>query len=198
MAASDRRPARKPVARGADRRRGQDRRAAQAAAVTAAERRARERRTGRDRRTEEGWEPVPLDQAAGAGPAGEADLMAAAVDARTRAQAHYSHFKVGAALETSDGRVIGGCNIENASYGLTLCAERVALVKALSDGESIFTRLAVVADTGAPTPPCGPCRQLLWEYCGDIDIILGNLDGPTARYRLSALLPMPFDRRLLE
>ena len=76
-------------------------------------------------------------------------------------------------------------------------AERVALVKALSDGHSIFTRLAVVADTDAPTPPCGPCRQLLWEYCGDIDIILGNLNGPTGRFRLSALLPMPFDRRLL-
>ena len=107
-------------------------------------------------------------------------------------------FKVGAALETADGQVIGGCNIENATYGLTLCAERVALVKALSDGHSIFTRIAVVADTQAPTPPCGPCRQLLWEYCGDIDIILGNLNGPTGRFRLSALLPMPFDRRLLE
>jgi cytidine deaminase len=124
-------------------------------------------------------------------------LVAAATDARTRAQAAYSHFQVGAALETADGMVIGGCNIENATYGLTLCAERVALVKALSDGHSIFTRIAVVADTEAPTPPCGPCRQLLWEYCGDIDIILGNLNGPTGRIRLSALLPMPFDRRLL-
>jgi len=135
-----------------------------------------------------------------AGSASDSDLalLAAATDARTRAQAHYSHFQVGAALETADGQVIGGCNIENATYGLTLCAERVALVKALSDGHSIFTRIAVVADTEAPTPPCGPCRQLLWEYCGDIDIILGNLNGPTGRLRLSALLPMPFDRRLLE
>jgi cytidine deaminase len=124
-------------------------------------------------------------------------LVAAATDARTRAQAHYSNFKVGAALETADGQVISGCNIENATYGLTLCAERVALVKALSDGHSVFTQIAVVADTEAPTPPCGPCRQLLWEYCGDIDIILGNLNGPTGRLRLSALLPMPFDRRLL-
>lgn len=127
----------------------------------------------------------------------EEALLAAAVDARTRAQAPYSHFMVGAALETADGLIIGGCNIENATYGLTLCAERVALVKALSDGHSVFTRIAVVADTAEPTPPCGPCRQLLWEYCGDIDIILGNLDGPTGRFRLSALLPVPFDRRLL-
>ena len=107
-------------------------------------------------------------------------LVTVAAEARTRAHAHYSNFKVGAALETDDGRIISGCNIENATYGLTLCAERVALVKALSDGEAVFTRIAVVADTDAPTPPCGPCRQFLWEYCGDIDIILGNLNGPTA------------------
>ena len=124
-------------------------------------------------------------------------LVTAARAARRRAVASYSGFKVGAALETADGTIVAGCNIENATYGLTLCAERVALVKALSDGHSIFTRIAVVADTEAPTPPCGPCRQLLWEYCGDIDIILGNLSGPTGRFRLSALLPMPFDRRLL-
>src|SRR4051812_25986171 len=126
-----------------------------------------------------------------------AALIAAARKARRYAHAQYSNFKVGAALETADGTIITGCNIENATYGLTLCAERVALVKALSEGDAVFTRIAVVADTDAPTPPCGPCRQLLWEYCGDIDIILGNLDGPTARFRLSALLPLPFDRRLL-
>ena len=78
-----------------------------------------------------------------------------------------------------------------------MCAERVALVKALSEGHTVFTRIAVVADTDAPTPPCGPCRQLLWEYCGDIDIILGNLSASAGRHRLSDLLPMPFDRRLL-
>ncbi|MGH9369939.1 MAG: cytidine deaminase, partial [Vicinamibacterales bacterium] len=99
---------------------------------------------------------------------------------------------------TLDGAIITGCNIENATYGLTLCAERVALVKALSDGHVAFTRLAVVADTEAPTPPCGPCRQLLWEYCGDIDVTLGNLETMTGQYRLSALLPLHFDRRLLE
>jgi len=162
-----------------------------------ADRRRSDRRSGGDRRDEEAWAGLPLDASADES-AGEAALVLAAVDARTRAHAQYSGFKVGAALETSDGEVVTGCNIENATYGLTLCAERVALVKALSDGREIFTRIAVVADTPDPTPPCGPCRQLLWEYCGDIDIILANLSGPTARLRLSALLPMPFDNRLLE
>ena len=163
----------------------------------ATDRRVKERRSGFDRRDDATWQPVSIDEAASVTPGADLALVTAAAEARTRAQAHYSHFLVGAALETSDGVVIGGCNIENATYGLTLCAERVALVKALSDGHSIFTRIAVVADTETPTPPCGPCRQLLWEYCGDIDIILGNLNGPTGRFRLSALLPMPFDRRLL-
>ena len=195
MSGSDRRPARD---RRSERRSGVDRRT-NAASTPPRERedaQAEERRSGDDRRNEATWQAVSID----ASPAtfdSDLVLLAAATDARTRAQAHYSHFQVGAALETADGVVIGGCNIENATYGLTLCAERVALVKALSDGHSIFTRIAVVADTEAPTPPCGPCRQLLWEYCGDIDIILGNLSGPTGRFRLSALLPMPFDRRLL-
>jgi cytidine deaminase len=100
-------------------------------------------------------------------------------------------------METTAGEVVTGCNIENATYGLTLCAERVALVKALSDGRTAFTRIAVVADTDTLTPPCGPCRQLLWEYAGDIEIVMANLHGRTASYRLSALLPMPFDARLL-
>jgi cytidine deaminase len=150
-----------------------------------------------DRRSESGWQPVSIEAPAGiAGDATHA-LLAAATDARTRAHARYSGFKVGAALETTDGEVVTGCNIENATYGLTLCAERVALVKALSEGHGVFTAIAVVADTIDPTPPCGPCRQLLWEYCGDIEVILGNLDRPTGRYRLSALLPLPFDARLL-
>ena len=126
------------------------------------------------------------------------DLLHAARRAREHAHARFSNFKVGAALETAEGAVITGCNIENATYGLTLCAERVALVKALSDGHSHFTRIVVVADTEAPTPPCGPCRQLLWEYCGDIEVILSNMNGPTARLRLADLLPMPFDNRLLK
>ena len=160
-------------------------------------RRAAERRSGQDRRSDAEWQPIPLELDSTDNGESEAALLVAAVDARTHARARYSGFQVGAALETADGRVITGCNIENATYGLTLCAERVALVKALSEGEGVFTRIAVVADTEAPTPPCGPCRQLLWEYCGDIDIILGNLNGPTGRYRLSTLLPLPFDARLL-
>ncbi len=157
-----------------------------------------ERRSGRDRRDDSAWRSVPLEITI----ATEADLsealVAAATLARSRAHARYSGFKVGAALETSDGDVVTGCNIENATYGLTLCAERVALVKALSDGHAVFTRIVVVADTESPTPPCGPCRQLLWEYCGDIDVILANLERTTATLRLSDLLPMPFDARLLE
>ncbi len=128
----------------------------------------------------------------------ERDLVGAATRAREHARAGYSGFKVGAALELPDGAIVTGCNVENATYGLTVCAERVALLKALSEGHSRFTRIAVVAHTEAPTPPCGPCRQLLWEYCGDIEVIMANLNGPTARHRLSDLLPMPFDNRLLK
>jgi cytidine deaminase len=124
-------------------------------------------------------------------------LVAAARAARRHAQAPFSGFQVGAALECADGSVVTGCNIENATYGLTVCAERVALWKALSEGRTAFVRVAVVADTDRPTPPCGACRQLLWEYCGDIEIVLANLHDETSRLRLAALLPMPFDRSLL-
>jgi cytidine deaminase len=157
-----------------------------------------ERRSGQDRRDDAAWQAVPLETTIASDVDSEQALVVAATDARTRAHARYSRFLVGAALETNDGTVVTGCNIENATYGLTLCAERVALVKALSDGHAIFTRIAVVADTDDPTPPCGPCRQLLWEYCGDIEVVLANLERTTARLRLSALLPMPFDARLLE
>lgn len=129
--------------------------------------------------------------------AGSDALAAAARSAREHARAAYSGFKVGAALECADGTVVTGCNIENATYGLTVCAERVALFKALSDGHDGFVRIAVVADTASPTPPCGPCRQLLWEYCGDIEVVMANLTTETARHRLAALLPLPFDQRLL-
>jgi cytidine deaminase len=156
------------------------------------------RRSGRDRRDDAAWASVPLEAGDDPDASGEQPLVAAAREVRLRAHARYSGFRVGAALETSDGQVITGCNIENASYGLTLCAERVALVKALSDGHGVFTRIVVVADTPSPTPPCGPCRQLLWEYCGDIEVIMANLTSVTARHRLSALLPLPFDGRLLE
>jgi cytidine deaminase len=124
-------------------------------------------------------------------------LVAAARAARDHAVADYSHFKVGAALETDTGEIITGCNVENASYGLTICAERVAIFKALSEGKRSFKRMAVVADTADPTPPCGACRQIIWEFCGDIDVVLANLQTVTASLKMKDLLPHPFDKSLL-
>ena len=124
-------------------------------------------------------------------------LVAAARKARRRALAPYSNFKVGAALETEDGTVIEGCNVENASYGLTMCAERVAMFSALAQGHRRFRRIAVAADTDAPTPPCGPCRQILWEFGGDLEVTLANLRRVTGTHRMADLLPLPFDDRLL-
>jgi cytidine deaminase len=128
----------------------------------------------------------------------DSDLVAAARRARDLALARYSNFKVGAALETTDGQVITGCNVENATYGLTMCAERVAMFKAVSEGHRSFRRIAIVADTEAPTPPCGACRQILWEFGGDLEVVLGNLQRETARFQLSSLLPNPFDERFLK
>ena len=125
------------------------------------------------------------------------ELVAAATEARLKAHARYSGFKVGAALGTPDGRIITGCNIENATYGLTLCAERVAMFKAISEGHLRFTRIAIVANTDQPTPPCGACRQILWEFGGDLEIVLANLHREAGRHRLAELLPLPFDARLL-
>ena len=125
------------------------------------------------------------------------DLVAAARAAREFAHAGFSTFKVGAALETADGTIVTGCNIENATYGLTICAERVAMFKALSEGHRTFRRIAVAADTEAPTPPCGACRQILWEFGGDLEVILANLQRETGRHALRDLLPLPFDARLL-
>ncbi len=124
-------------------------------------------------------------------------LIEAARRAREHALATFSHFKVGAALEIADGTIVTGCNIENATYGLTLCAERVAMFKALSEGHRRFTRIAIVADTDDPTPPCGPCRQILWEFGGDLQVILANLREEKGRYTLRDLLPLPFDARML-
>ena len=124
-------------------------------------------------------------------------LVAAARVARERAMAEFSGFKVGAALETSDGEIVTGCNVENASYGLTICAERVAIFKALSEGHRSFTRIVVVADTGDPTPPCGACRQIIWEFCGDVEVTLANLHEAKKSFSMKELLPLPFDRRLL-
>jgi cytidine deaminase len=126
-----------------------------------------------------------------------AELIEAATGARMNARAPHSGFKVGAALETRAGKLYRGCNVENATYGLTVCAERVAIWNALSEGEDDFRRLSIVADSDNLTPPCGACRQIIWEYCGDIEVILANLRGRKARYRISKLFPMPFDRRFL-
>ena len=120
-------------------------------------------------------------------------LAAAALAARANAFAPFSHFLVGAALEDIDGRVHTGCNVENATYGLTVCAERVAVFKAISEGVRKFRRIAIAADTDTLTPPCGACRQILWEFCGDIPIILVNPRGKTETYQLKELFPKPFD-----
>jgi cytidine deaminase len=125
------------------------------------------------------------------------ELIEAARRAREHAHASFSQFKVGAALETADGQIITGCNIENATYGLTLCAERVAMFKAISEGHNRFTRIAIVANTDQPTPPCGACRQILWEFGGELEVLLANLNAPRGRYQLRDLLPLPFDARLL-
>jgi cytidine deaminase len=129
--------------------------------------------------------------------AGSDQLVDAARAAREHAVADFSGFKVGAALETADGAIVTGCNVENASYGLTICAERVAIFKALSEGKRSFTRIAVVADTANPTPPCGACRQIIWEFCGNIPVVLANLTTVTATLAMKDLLPLPFDKSLL-
>jgi cytidine deaminase len=124
-------------------------------------------------------------------------LIEAARAAREKAHAPYSNFRVGAAVRTKAGKIYTGCNIENASYGLTLCAERVAIFKAVSEGEHEFEAIAVVCDTEKLTPPCGPCRQIIWEFAGDIPVILANLKGNVERETAAKLLPRPFDRSFL-
>jgi cytidine deaminase len=121
------------------------------------------------------------------------ELLTAALAARVHAVAPFSKFQVGAAIQDAAGRIHTGCNVENATYGLTVCAERVAVFKALSEGVRQFRRVAVAADTEVLTPPCGACRQILWEFCGDIEIALVNPRGKTETYRLRELFPKPFD-----
>jgi len=120
-------------------------------------------------------------------------LIAAALAVRENAFAPFSKFKVGAAIEDFDGEIHTGCNVENATYGLTMCAERVAVLKAISEGARQFRRMAVAADTEVLTPPCGACRQILWEFCGDIEIVLVNPRGKIETWRLKELFPKPFD-----
>lgn len=126
------------------------------------------------------------------------DLITSASEARENAIAPYSGFRVGAALVSSGGTVFTGCNIENASFGLTICAERVAIFKALSEGGKEFTALAVVADTERLTPPCGACRQVIWEFCGDIPVTLANLKGSSRTVMMSEILPNAFDGSFLD
>lgn len=125
------------------------------------------------------------------------ELARMARQARRRAHAPYSKFKVGAALRTTAGEVVTGCNIENATYGLTLCAERVAVFKAVSEGLKRFDAIAVVADGKRLATPCGPCRQILWEFCGDILVHMEDSKGRRETRRLSELLPFPFDDKSL-
>ncbi len=129
---------------------------------------------------------------------GEHDgLIAAAKQARENAHAPYSNFRVGAALRATSGRVYTGCNVENSTYGLTVCAERVAIFKAISEGERGFDAIAVVAHTDVLTPPCGACRQIIWEFCGDVPVVLANLKGQVEVHRMSKLFPKPFDSSFL-
>jgi cytidine deaminase len=120
-------------------------------------------------------------------------LIAAAKQARENAHAKFSNFKVGAALRAASGKIFGGCNVENATYGLTVCAERVAIFKAISEGERQFDAIAVVTDADALTPPCGACRQLIWEFCGDVPVAMANLKGKVEVLRMRELFPKPFD-----
>jgi cytidine deaminase len=124
-------------------------------------------------------------------------LIQAAFAVRQNAHAPFSLFQVGAAIEDAAGRIHTGCNVENATYGLTICAERVAVFKAISGGARQFNRVAVVADTETLTPPCGACRQILWEFCGDIELTLANPRGKTESFRLKDLFPRPFDASFL-
>lgn len=128
----------------------------------------------------------------------ERQIIDAATGARNCALARFSNFCVGAALESVEGKIFTGCNIESAAYELTMCAERVTIWKALSEGARRFRAIAVVADTERLTPPCGACRQLIWEFCGDIPVVLANLRGDTETLMMSELLPRPFDAQFLE
>ena len=126
------------------------------------------------------------------------ELIAAATLVRENAYAPYSEFKVGAALETDDGQIIVGSNVESASYGLTVCAERVAVWNAISQGKRKIVKIAVVADTEELTPPCGVCRQIIWEFGGNIPVIFANLHGKVETVEMKDLLPRAFDTKFLK
>jgi cytidine deaminase len=126
------------------------------------------------------------------------ELIELARQAREYARAPYSNFKVGAVVECADGRTFTGCNVENSNYGSTLCAEQVALAKAVSEGARDFIRIAVIADSSAPVPPCGACRQVINELCGgEAEVVMANLGGQFEIRKASDLLPAPFDQTFL-
>lgn len=127
----------------------------------------------------------------------EKDLIEAAASVRENAFAPFSNFRVGSALETDDGQIITGCNVESATYGLTVCAERIAIWKAVSEGKRKVKQIAVVADTEELTPPCGACRQIIWEFGGDIPVMMANLDGKVETVQMKDLLPRAFDANFL-
>lgn len=128
----------------------------------------------------------------------EQDLINAAAAVREKAFAPFSGFRVGAAALGDDGVIYTGCNVESATYGLTMCAERNAIFKGISEGAKRFTAIAVVADTGKLTPPCGSCRQIIWEFSGDINITMANLNGKKETIKMAELLPHAFDASFLE
>lgn len=124
-------------------------------------------------------------------------LIQEALKAKESAQAPFSRFKVGAVLVTTNNRIYHGCNIETSSFGLTICAERVAIFKAVSEGERKFQSIFIASDSEKLTPPCGACRQVLWELAGDIDVFMINCSGDYQNKALRELLPFGFDKSFL-
>ncbi|HQT92047.1 MAG TPA: cytidine deaminase [Candidatus Kryptobacter bacterium] len=124
-------------------------------------------------------------------------LISKATEAKEKSEARFSHFRVGAAIETAGGKVYSAFNVESSSYGLSMCAERIALWSAVNAGESKFTRIAIVSDARDFCTPCGACRQVMYELAGDIDVYLTNRKGDVRNYRLSSLLPEAFTSKTL-
>ena len=126
------------------------------------------------------------------------DLLSAAIYARQKAYAPYSGFMVGAALRGSVGELFSGCNVENASYGLTICAERTTVCSAVAAGIQTFTQMVIVADSETPCPPCGACRQFLFEFAPNLELWVANLSGETKFHRLCDLLPEAFGQTFIQ
>jgi cytidine deaminase len=125
-------------------------------------------------------------------------LVSRAKAAKRHSHSPYSRFRVGAAVLAASGKIYSGCNIENSSYGLTVCAERTALFKAVSEGESSFVALAIASDERTATPPCGACRQVIMDLAGDIDVVLSARDGTSTVLKSTELLPHPFGGKNLK